>query len=77
MNAITIFWVPLFFALAFLYSCDQRQPRAMVIHTDADTGCQYVSLDRGGALTPRLSPDGRQMGCGAPKPAKPAPARLL
>lgn len=77
MTAISTFWVPLFFALAFLHSCDQRRPRQMVTHTDADTGCQYVSLDRGAALTPRLSPEGRQMGCGTPKAAKPAPARLL
>lgn len=34
----------------------------MVIHTDALTGCQYLSVSAGG-LIPRWDAQGRQVGC--------------
>jgi hypothetical protein len=34
----------------------------MSLHTDHETGCQYLSALLGG-ITPRLAPDGSHMGC--------------
>lgn len=35
----------------------------MQLHTDAGTGCQYISVP-GGGITPRLGVGGRHEGCG-------------
>ncbi len=35
----------------------------MRLHADNLTGCQYLSIP-GGGITPRLTADGRHMGCG-------------
>lgn len=37
-------------------------PSGMRVHTDALTGCQYLSTYRGG-IVPRLRGDGKQVGC--------------
>jgi hypothetical protein len=39
----------------------------IVMHTDPDTGCQYLRVEAGRGLTPRTSVDGvTQMGCRRP-----------
>ncbi|MDQ1081414.1 hypothetical protein [Pseudoroseomonas cervicalis] len=39
----------------------------MRLHADNLTGCQYLSVP-GGGITPRLTTDGRHMGCGERRP---------
>lgn len=37
----------------------------LVLRTDYGTGCQYVGSPGGGAITPRLGPDGKPICVGA------------
>lgn len=47
-------------------STDGATRSNMKLHTDAMTGCQYLSV-AGGGITPRLGADGKQI-CSEPRP---------
>lgn len=54
----------LFFGSTAPYDATDNPPERsqMRLHTDHETGCQYLSVRRGG-ITPRLSATGQHMGC--------------
>ena len=41
---------------------DEGPSSGLTVHTDAATGCEYLSVG-GSALVPRYATDGGQMGC--------------
>ena len=61
-------WLVFFAYVAFmalsndLDDTDGWKRSNMRLHTDAKTGCQYLSIPSGG-ITARLGADGQQMGC--------------
>ena len=60
-----IVWVvayPVLFRPPYDSTDNPPERSQMRLHTDAATGCQYLSA-RSGGITPRLSPEGNHMGC--------------
>ena len=64
MKRRAYFWIAVISItlLVVAHMVEAMMPDKMRVHTDAVTGCQYLTVI--GGITPRLASDGRQL-CGA------------